>query len=204
MHVHITHNTWLSHGTHDTELSCELCVVSYVCTTLMDARTHHSRRTTLLDATHNTHGCITELCVMCGELCVHNTYGCTHTSLTTHRVTALTTHMGWLQWVGSLKWSDSFAEYSLFNRALLQTRPINKEPTNRTQNLRHIAEHSRHRTELWVMCGELCVRNTYGCTHTSLTTHNWVMALTTQMGRECRDSMCCEWCVRASRSVAHT
>jgi len=33
--------------------------------------------------------------------------------------------MGWLWLVGSLKWQVSFAEYSLFYRALLQKRPIN-------------------------------------------------------------------------------
>jgi len=32
--------------------------------------------------------------------------------------------MGWLRWVGSLKLQVSFAEYSLFYRALLQKRPI--------------------------------------------------------------------------------
>jgi len=32
--------------------------------------------------------------------------------------------MGWLRLVGSLKLQVSFAEYSLFYRALLQTRPI--------------------------------------------------------------------------------
>jgi len=32
--------------------------------------------------------------------------------------------MGWLRWVGSLKSWVSFAEYSLFYRALLQQRPI--------------------------------------------------------------------------------
>ena len=32
--------------------------------------------------------------------------------------------MGWLRLVGSLKWSVSFAEYSLFYRALLQKRPV--------------------------------------------------------------------------------
>ena len=32
--------------------------------------------------------------------------------------------MGWLQLVGSLKLPVSFAEYSLFYRALLQKRPI--------------------------------------------------------------------------------
>ena len=32
--------------------------------------------------------------------------------------------MWWLRWVGSLKWSVSFAEYSLFYRSLLQKRPI--------------------------------------------------------------------------------
>ena len=31
--------------------------------------------------------------------------------------------MGWLRWVGSLKLQVSFAEYSLFYRALLQKRP---------------------------------------------------------------------------------
>ena len=31
--------------------------------------------------------------------------------------------MGWLRLVGSLKWQVSFAEYSLFYRALLQKRP---------------------------------------------------------------------------------
>jgi len=33
-------------------------------------------------------------------------------------------HMGWLQLVGSLKLQVSLAEYCLFNRALLQKRPI--------------------------------------------------------------------------------
>ena len=33
-------------------------------------------------------------------------------------------HVGWLQLVGSLKLQVSFAEYSLFYRALLQKRPI--------------------------------------------------------------------------------
>jgi len=32
--------------------------------------------------------------------------------------------MGWLWWVGSLKWYVSFAEYRLFYTALLQKRPI--------------------------------------------------------------------------------
>jgi len=32
--------------------------------------------------------------------------------------------MGWLRWVGSIKWQVSFAEYSLFYRSLLQKRPI--------------------------------------------------------------------------------
>jgi len=32
--------------------------------------------------------------------------------------------MGWLRWVGSIKLQVSFAEYSLFNRALLQNRPM--------------------------------------------------------------------------------
>jgi len=39
--------------------------------------------------------------------------------------------MGWLWWVGSLKWSVSLAEYCLFYRSLLQKRPIFKERTNR-------------------------------------------------------------------------
>ena len=34
-------------------------------------------------------------------------------------------HMGWLRLVGSIKLQVSFAEYSLFYRALLQKRPIN-------------------------------------------------------------------------------
>jgi len=33
-------------------------------------------------------------------------------------------HMGGLWWVGALKWYVSFAEYSLFHRALLQKRPV--------------------------------------------------------------------------------
>jgi len=33
-------------------------------------------------------------------------------------------HMGWLRSVGSLKLYVSFAEYSLFYRALLQKRPV--------------------------------------------------------------------------------
>ena len=33
-------------------------------------------------------------------------------------------HMGWLQLVASLNLQISFAEYSLFHRALLQKRPI--------------------------------------------------------------------------------
>ena len=33
-------------------------------------------------------------------------------------------HMGWLRVVGSLKLQVSFAEYSLFYRALLQKRPV--------------------------------------------------------------------------------
>jgi len=37
---------------------------------------------------------------------------------------ALCTPMGWLRLVGSLKFKVSFAEYSLFHRALLQKRPI--------------------------------------------------------------------------------
>jgi len=39
-------------------------------------------------------------------------------------VRAYTPDMGWLRLVGFLKWPVSFAEYSLFYRALLQTRPI--------------------------------------------------------------------------------
>ena len=35
-----------------------------------------------------------------------------------------TAHMGWLRSVGSLKLKVSFAEYSLFYRALLEKRPI--------------------------------------------------------------------------------
>jgi len=35
-----------------------------------------------------------------------------------------TPYMGWLRLVGSLEWHISFAEYSLFYRALLQKRPI--------------------------------------------------------------------------------
>jgi len=38
--------------------------------------------------------------------------------------------MGWLRLVGSLKLYVSFAEYSLFYRALLQKRPIIKETYN--------------------------------------------------------------------------
>ena len=37
--------------------------------------------------------------------------------------TPLCTDMGWLRIVGSIKWWVSFAEYSLFYRALLQKRP---------------------------------------------------------------------------------
>ena len=33
-------------------------------------------------------------------------------------------HMGWIQLVGSLKLQVSFAEFSLFDRALLQKRPV--------------------------------------------------------------------------------
>jgi len=41
--------------------------------------------------------------------------------------------MGWLRLVGSIKKQVSFAEYSLFYRALLQKRPIFlKEPTHRS------------------------------------------------------------------------
>ena len=36
----------------------------------------------------------------------------------------ITCAMGWLRWVGSLKSKVSFAEYSLFYRALLHSRPI--------------------------------------------------------------------------------
>jgi len=36
----------------------------------------------------------------------------------------LISNMGWLRLVGSLKLQVSFAEYSLFYRALLQKRPI--------------------------------------------------------------------------------
>jgi len=39
-------------------------------------------------------------------------------------MTSATPTMGWLRLVGSLKLQVSFAEYSLFYRALLQKRPI--------------------------------------------------------------------------------
>ena len=54
-----------------------------------------------------------------------------HTNYVTHNYATLNyvymqcdSTMGWLQLVGSLKLSVSFAEYRLFYRALLQKRPI--------------------------------------------------------------------------------
>jgi len=64
------------------------------------------------------------------------TYGYTYTSIYTYENTrrnfgfdidqgqTITTYMGWLRSVGSIKLQVSFAEYSLFKRALLQRRPI--------------------------------------------------------------------------------
>jgi len=46
------------------------------------------------------------------------------THMTRRVMTSATPTMGWLRLVGSLKLQDSFAEYSLFYRALLQKRPI--------------------------------------------------------------------------------
>ena len=46
-------------------------------------------------------------------------------------------HIGWLQLVGSLKSYVSFAEYSLFYRALLQKRPIISRTTNRSHPISH-------------------------------------------------------------------
>jgi len=43
-----------------------------------------------------------------------------HTTCLMH----MTWAMGWLQLVGSIKLQVSFAEYSLFYRALLQKRPV--------------------------------------------------------------------------------
>jgi len=43
---------------------------------------------------------------------------------TSAQIAEVCMYMGWLRWVGSLKWSVSFAEYSLFYRSLLQKRPI--------------------------------------------------------------------------------
>jgi len=44
--------------------------------------------------------------------------------MVSRRVCSIWSSMGWLRLEGSLKWQISFAEYSLFYRALLQKRPI--------------------------------------------------------------------------------
>jgi len=49
---------------------------------------------------------------------------CTSNKSRFHQIGFLSSTMGWLRLVGSLKLYVSFAEYSLFYRALLQTRPI--------------------------------------------------------------------------------
>ena len=46
--------------------------------------------------------------------------------------------MVWLKLVGSFKFQVSFAEYSLFYRAVLQKRPNFKEPTDRSHPIEHI------------------------------------------------------------------
>ena len=72
--------------------------------------------------------CIMETCMYvytgkrCMRVCMYAWCGSAHIS---HRVSVCvrsTTHMGWLQLVGFLKLQVSFAEYSLFYRALLQKR----------------------------------------------------------------------------------
>ena len=73
--------------------------------------------------------------------------------------------MGWLQLVGSLKLSVSFAEYRLFYRALLQKRPINLRSLlivaapylsmgrrSRCRGQRVGSSCSCHRARLWAAC----------------------------------------------------
>jgi len=54
-------------------------------------------------------------------LLVYNVYSYT---CMYHRAPFIYMYMGWLRFVGSLKFEVSFAEYRLFYRALLQKRPI--------------------------------------------------------------------------------
>jgi len=62
---------------------------------------------------HRVH---TVQCIHYGVMHDVNTVQCIHDSV-------YIVHMGWLRLVGSLKLYVSFAEYSLFYRALLQKRP---------------------------------------------------------------------------------
>jgi len=57
-------------------------------------------------------------------ICTHElTHNHTHIRTNTHRARNCS-NMAWLRLVGSIKLQVSYAEYSLFCRALLQERPI--------------------------------------------------------------------------------
>ena len=70
-------------------------------------------------------------------------------SLITTDETDIKTTMGWLRLAGFLKWEVSFAEYSLFCRALLQKRPIILLTTDDTDIIMSVRE--REKDWVWLL-----------------------------------------------------
>ena len=83
-------------------------------------------------------------------------------------------HMGWLRLVGSIKLQVSFAEYSLFYRALLQKGPVI------LSILLTQATPCIHTINVHTICIHVNVLHTHQCTYTSMCTQSvymWIYVL---------------------------